>query len=327
MSRRALITGGTGFIGAHLARALVSEGTTVTLADNGFRSARDDTIDALLRAGGADYVEADLTRPGDLGKLRGPYDEIYHLAAIVGVRYASERPADVLRTNVLITINLLDWVRANGVGRLFLASTSEVYAATVDRGLAPVPTPESVLVSFGDGSIARYSYGLSKIVSEMLVRESARRDGYEQLTVRFHNVFGPRMGYEHVIPQLLERILRREAPFRLFGARQRRAFCYVDDAVASVLALMRSPSAAGHVVNVGNDHDETVIRDLAGMLFAITGYDAAIEEHPAPEGSVERRCPDLTLLRQLIGEPRFTPLRAALATTAAWYRDHARTPA
>jgi UDP-glucose 4-epimerase/UDP-glucuronate decarboxylase len=327
MARAALITGGTGFIGAHLARTLVAEGVRVTLVDNGFRSRRDAAIEEILRLGQAEVIDCDLTRAEEFAKVGGPYDEVYHLAAIVGVRYANERPAEVLRANVLATINLVDWLPASGLKRVLLASTSEVYAATVDRGLAPVPTPEDVLLSVGDGSVPRYSYGLSKIVSEMLVRESARRDGYEQTTVRFHNIYGPRMGYEHVVPQVLERIARREAPFAVYGARQKRAFCYVDDAVTSVLDLMRSPRAAGRLVNVGNDQEEIEIRDLVRLLFEITGYNAEVEERPAPQGSVDRRCPDLSLLRDLIGDRRPTPLRQGLATTAAWYRDHARTAA
>jgi UDP-glucuronate decarboxylase len=324
MARAALVTGGTGFIGAHLARALVADGARVTLMDNGFRSTRDATIDELVRSGSVETVDCDLTRAADVARVSGQFDEVYHLAAIVGVRYADERPAEVLRTNVLATINLVDWLPRSGAKRVLLASTSEVYAATVDRGLAPVPTSEDVLLSIGDGTIPRYSYGLSKMVSEMLVREAARRDGYEQTIVRFHNVYGPRMGYEHVVPQVLERIARRETPFVVFGARQRRAFCYVDDAVASTLALMRSPNAAGQLVNVGNDQEETAIRDLVDMLFEITGYHAETQERPAPAGSVDRRCPDLSRLRELVGEQHYTPLHEGLAATAAWYREHAR---
>lgn len=327
MTRAVLVTGGTGFIGAHLAQALLADGAAVTIVDNGFRSSNDAAIDDLAHLGPLQIVNCDLTRAEEVARLAGPFDEVYHLAAIVGVRYANERPYEVLRTNILATINLLDWLRTKAPRRLLLASTSEVYAATVDRGLAPVPTSEDVLLSIGDGRVRRYSYGLSKIVSEVLVRESARRDGYEQTIVRFHNVYGPRMGYEHVVPQVLERIARREAPFTVYGAGQSRAFCYVDDAVANVLALVRSPGAAGQLVNVGNDREEIQIRHLVRLLFDVTGYNATVEERPAPEGSVERRCPDLTLLRQLVGEQRFTPLRGGLAATAAWYRENARTAA
>src|SRR5262249_14611432 len=160
------------------------------------------------------------------------------LAAIVGVRYANEIPARVLRTNLLLTINVLDAMRSLGARRLLFTSTSEVYAATVERGLAPVPTPEDVLLSVGDGLTDPFSYGLSKIAGEMLVRQCAVRDGYEQVTVRFHNVYGPRMGHDHVIPEVLDRIRAREDPFRVYGADQKRAFCYVDDAVEAILALM-----------------------------------------------------------------------------------------
>jgi UDP-glucose 4-epimerase/UDP-glucuronate decarboxylase len=317
MAEKALITGGAGFIGLHLARRLVEQGTQVTLLDNFSRAALDDDLERLLPA--VTVVKHDLTLPlpDDIGS---DFDQVYHLAAIVGVRYSNDMPHHVLRTNILATINVLDWCRRSNGAALCFASSSEAYAQSVWAGVAPIPTPETVPLLVPDMDVPRSSYGASKIMGELLCLSYARAFAFPLRVIRYHNVYGPRMGYEHVIPQFIERALERRDPFDVFGGDQSRAFCYVDDAVEATLQLMALPQSGPLIVNVGNDLAETRIEDLARMLFRIVGISPVLNLCSPPAGSPERRRPDLTQLRRLIGYQPNVDLARGLRLTYEWYR-------
>jgi len=129
------------------------------------------------------------------------------------------------------------------------------------------------------------------------------------------------MGTDHVIPELALRALRREDPFHVYGADQRRAFCHVSDAVEATARLVATPAAWGRVVNIGNDTEETRIDDLVSLVLRLADLTPRLERLPAPAGSVDRRCPDLTRLRELTGYAPKVPLAAGLRETFDWYRD------
>jgi UDP-glucuronate decarboxylase len=316
---RVLVLGGAGFIGYHLAVRLADEGHTLTLVDDLSRGRADAALQALGRRPDVRFVQADLTMPEALQALPRAWDQVYMLAAVVGVRNVERDPAQVLRTNTLALQHLLDWLPAAGE-TLFFASTSEVYAGSVALGLAPVPTPESVPLAIADAAAPRAAYAISKLVGEAMVAHAGRARGLRWVIGRFHNVYGPRMGTDHVIPELALRAIRREDPFRLYGARQRRAFCHVADAVEAVIRLVATDGASGLVVNIGNDTEETVIEDLARLVVRHAGYEPAVEPRPAPVGSPERRCPDLTRLRALTGFAPKVALETGVADTYDWYR-------
>lgn len=317
MSRRVLITGGAGFIGLHLARRLVEDGDAVTLADDLSRGRRDAELEAVLEH--ASYVPLDVTDPAAFGRLEGPFDEIYHLAAVLGVKRVAEQPLRVLDVNLGGTLNLLRWLDGNPGGRLLLASTSEVYAWTRRFHELPVPTPEDVPLAVTDLRDPRSTYAASKIVSELAVTQWAAARGREHVIVRYHNVYGPRMGYDHVIPELLERALVGQDPLVVYSPTHRRAFCFVSDAIGGTIAAMRSPAAAGATINIGDDGGECTIAELATRLLAAAGIARDIDGQPAENDPIDRRCPDIAAARALLGyEPR-VPLDDGLVRTAAWY--------
>jgi nucleoside-diphosphate-sugar epimerase len=311
---KVLLLGGAGFIGLHLARRLRADGHAVTVVDDFSRGRRDDELTEL----DVDVRSADLTDPASYAAIEPGWDQVYMLAAVVGVRNVESDPARVIRVNTLALMHLLDWLRPGD--RLFFASTSEAYAGGVTTGLVPVPTAENVPLVIEDVASPRYTYAISKTLGEAAVIHTARAKGFEAVIGRFHNVYGPRMGADHVIPELSLRAARGEDPFRLYGADQSRAFCYVDDAVEAVVRLMAEPRATGRIVHIGNDA-ETNIGDLAKLVLRIAGVSPAIDDVPAPAGSVARRCPDLTLLRELTGyEPRVA-LEEGVRRTYAWYQE------
>jgi UDP-glucuronate decarboxylase len=317
---RILVLGGAGFVGYHLVKQLTAErGASVTVVDDFSRGRRDAELAAVLHRPGVNLHEADLTEPGALSALDKTWDEVYMLAAVVGVRHAMNDPVRVLRVNTLAVLNVLDWLTP-AAGRVFFASTSETYAGGVELGQLPVPTPEDVPLSVRDVTNPRLAYAASKILGESATIHYARERGLPFVIGRLHNVYGPRMGADHVIPELSLRALAREEPFRVYGLEQRRAFCHVSDAVEAIRRLMAAEAAVGLVVNIGNDSEETRVGDLLALVLRLASFSPTLDVRPAPPGSVPRRCPDLTRLRTLTGYRPSIALADGVRDTFEWYR-------
>lgn len=311
-----LLLGGAGFIGLHLARRLLADGHQVTVVDDFSRGRHDPELDAL----DVRVISADLTDPASFAALPADCDHVYLLAAVVGVRNVERDPSRVVRINTLVVLNTLEWITAPQ--RLFFASTSEAYAGGVATGVVPVPTPETVPLVVEDVTAPRFAYGISKMLGEAAVIHAGRAKNVPVVVGRFHNVYGPRMGADHVIPELSLRALRGEDPFVVYGTDQFRAFCHVDDAVEAVVRLMATDAAAGRIVHIGDDTAETNIGELAELVLKIAGHAPEVRTEPAPPGSVARRCPDLTLLRALTGYSPGVSLDEGVRRTFDWYRTH-----
>jgi UDP-glucose 4-epimerase/UDP-glucuronate decarboxylase len=315
----ALLLGGAGFIGLHLARRLLADGHRVTIVDDFSRGRDDRDLAEVRRHAAVTIVSGDLTEPATWADLPHGWDQIYLLAAIVGVRNVERSPAQVIRVNTLPALHLLDWVVPGE--RVFFASTSEVYGGGVDAGIVAVPTPEGVPVMISDVTAPRSAYAVSKLLGEAAFVHGAPANDVRAVVGRFHNVYGPRMGADHVIPEMALRALGGEDPFRVWGADQYRSFCYVDDAIEAMLRLMDSAGAAGQIVHIGDDSEQTNIADLAKLVLRVAGVSPAIRAEPAPVGSVGRRCPDLTRLRRLTGYEPLVPLEEGVRRTFDWYRE------
>jgi UDP-glucuronate decarboxylase len=319
LAERVLITGGAGFIGSRIARRQLEEGLEVSLVDDFSRTTDDGELRALVDR--VRLIEHDLTRPIPDEILGERHARVYHLAAIVGTQRSMETPQQVLRTNLLATVNVLDWCVRHRPDRVFLSSTSEVMDGAVRLGLTELPASEDGPVAIPDLSLPRSSYAVSKLASEALLLHYSSAFGFAARIARFHNVYGPRMGHDHVIPQFIDRVLRGMDPFPIYGAYQSRAFCYVDDAVEATLRLMDVPGAEPLTVNVGNDSEQIRIVDMAQRLFQVAGVSPDVDVHPPPTGSPESRLPDLRRLRELTGyQPQFD-LDTGLHKTYEWYRD------
>lgn len=319
---KVLITGAAGFVGCHLATELAQrDGYELTLVDNLTRGRRDVDFGALLSQPNVHFVAADLSTPAAFEQLGSGFDHVYHLAAIIGVKNVLSRPWDVVRINALTTLHLLEWFAAGGGKKLLFSSTSEAYAWTQKFHELPIPTPENVPLALTEIGNARSSYAGSKIFGELAVTHACATVGKPFVNVRYHNVYGPRMGFEHVIPELYERVLAGEDPLVVYSTHHSRAFCYVSDAVAATIAAMESEAANGATLNIGNDAEVT-IGDLAQRILAKVKPGAKIEPREAKHDPILRRCPDISRARQLLGyEPRVS-LDEGLDKTFAWYRPH-----
>lgn len=324
-ARRILITGGAGFIGLHLARLLAQEETAeVTIVDDFSRGQRDEEVAALAARPNVRLEAADLADPASWQRLGRHYDDVYHFAAVIGVKHVLARPQEVVRINALSTIHLLDWFVGGGATKLLFCSTSEAYAWTQLVQKLPVPTAEDVPLTLTTLANPRSSYAGSKIFGELAVNQYCLAHGKRFVVLRYHNVYGPRMGHEHVIPELLERTLAGEDPLVVYSADHTRAFCYVADAVDATIAAMCEPDADGQTINVGNDHEEVTIGELALRIRTHTELTPVIEPRAAVNDPIQRRCPDLSRARALLGYEPKVMLDEGLNRTAAWYAPRLR---
>lgn len=316
---RALITGGAGFIGAHLAGRLVREGLEVDLVDDFSRAVRDDELASLESSSKVRVVQRDLRLPGALDDLDDAYRYVVHLAAIVGVGRVVRQPSAVLGDSVTMLRNVVAAAaRQPGPPRLVFLSTSEVYAGTLASFTLRFPTPESTPLTVTDLEQPRTSYMLAKIYGEAMCHHA----GVPFTILRPHNVYGPRMGLSHVIPELLQRAHEAASGARLEVASMdhRRTFCHIDDAVEMIWRASSSPSCIGETLNIGVSEPEVSIGDLAALIATTVGKQVEIVALPPTPGSPPRRCPDMTRTRALIGYDPQVALASGIRETYDWYR-------
>jgi nucleoside-diphosphate-sugar epimerase len=318
---RVLITGGGGFIGAHLARLLADREDEVDLVDDLSRGRLDSDLEALAERPNVHLIEADLLAADAPDLLSAEYDLIFHLAAIVGVANVLDAPDRVLRLNVELLATALDLAaRQDGLERFVFASTSEVYAGTLELGDLPLPTPEDAPLTVPDPRLPRTSYMLSKIFGEAMAFQS----GLPVTVVRPHNVYGPRMGLAHVIPELLQRAHDAQDGGRLgvHSVDHRRTFCHVSDAVEMIARAARAPEGAGQTLNIGKQEPEIAIGDLAQIVIGVVGRRLEIEPLPEHPGSPPRRCPDMTRTTEVTGYTAQMSVEDGVRDTYDWYRPN-----
>ncbi|MDA0991541.1 MAG: NAD-dependent epimerase/dehydratase family protein [Verrucomicrobia bacterium] len=300
MTKHHLVTGAAGLIGFELTKQLLAVGDQVTAIDCYLKGGADDLAQlAQAHADQLTIIEGDLCDADTLRGVAGPIDTIYHLAAIVGVAHVNANPYDTLQINVRSTCNVMDLAMASSCRCVAFASSSENYAGGVDHGWIALPTDEAVPLVITDIQLPRWSYAASKIAGEAAVFGAAHKAGFIPVAMRFHNVYGPRMGLTHVIPELFDRCRRKLDPLPVYGLDATRSFLHVDDA-ARAIRLATSPAAAsdGGIINIGSDQ-EISIQQLLETMFELTGHHPTLEAHPAPPGSVKRRVPDIHKLQAL----------------------------
>ncbi len=313
-----LITGAAGFIGFALAESLSKRGdTNVYVVDNFVRGESDAAYAELCARDSVVAFDLDLTDSNAVRELPESIDLILHMAALNGTQNFYERPYDVVRCSTLPTFHLLDrYGPASGLKRFVYAGSSEAYAGTVSRFDWPVPTAEDVPLCITDPSNLRWSYGGSKLHGEILVTAACHQYEKDYTIIRYHNAYGPRMGDKHVVPDFLERM--KNGIYSLYGHSDTRSFIYIDDVVRATVMLAECADAANETVNVGSEH-ETKIVDIGKMLLELAGIDAEIELHDSPKGSVPRRAPDISKLKELVGYAEEISLADGLRRTMDYY--------
>lgn len=325
--KRVLITGAAGFIGHHLAKNLAArkdEQVELVLVDNLQRGQMDADLLATIELPNVRFQVADLTNPAEWDGIQRNIDEIYHLAAVNGTKRFYSAPHEVLRTNTLTMIHALDWAaKLERRPKFLFTSSNEAYAGALAAfGQLPIPTPEEVPLVIHDPRNPRWSYAGTKLIGEQFVIHYAAHYQIPSVIVRPHNFYGPRAGYDHVIPELIARIGKRQDPFVLFGPNETRSFCYIDDAVWAMISAMGCASVDPPTFHIGSA-EETTIRWLADRLFARANWwPEDIDPQPSPAGSVKRRLADTTCIHEQTGWAATTTLAEGLSRTYEWYVDH-----
>lgn len=309
---KALITGGAGFIGSHLAERLLKDGHKAAVIDN-LSTGSLRNIEGFKNLPGFNFVEGDIRNTKLIEPLMEQCDVVYHLAAAVGVKLIADRPVHTIETNIGGTEVVLD--TANKFGKkILIASSSEVYGKN-----ETVPFREDDDIVLGSTRMSRWSYACSKAIDEFLGLAFHQQYKLEVVIGRFFNTIGPRQTgqYGMVVPRFVQRALKNE-PISIYGTgQQRRCFCYVEDLIDAVTSLMDCREAAGQVYNIGSS-EEITIESLADKIIKMTNSKSKKEFVPyekaygRPIEDMMRRVPNIGRIKDMTGWEPKTSLDDAL---------------
>ena len=321
-----LVLGGGGFIGRNIVQYLIDrEDCNVTAADikrgSNFNSIKEDPSKSIRFT----EVIDDFSEKKAFNKFQIKFDEIYMLAASVGVNKTLLNPELVIRNNTLLTLNTLEWVSKNPVKKILFSSSSENYAGTSDLFDIDLPTNETVPLCISDIKHPRWTYAVSKIHGESSFLHSAKANAYKCTIVRYQNIIGPEMGFGHAIPHIVERFIKKnENPFKIYGHDQTRAFCYIDDAVEGTVGAMESTNSDGEIYHIGNQ-EEVNMYELTTYIGKLLDYKGEYEEAITYPGSVSRRCPDIKKAMKDFGYNPKVKWKNAVTKTTDWYNTFFKT--
>ena len=319
--KKILITGGLGFIGFNLVKKHLKLGHKVIVFDSFFKNKGqiDREFHKELNNKNLKLIKIDLTKKIKIQTSFKNLDIVYHLAAINGTELFYEIPYKVATDNLLITINLLKLFEKIKVSKIIYSSTSEVYSDGYKMNTIKIPTAEDVPIVFSQPTDTRYSYGTSKFMCEFLVREFGKKFKINTIIIRYHNIYGSRMGTKHAIPQITQRIISGENPLRVYGANETRAFCYIDDAVEATFKLGVKKVSNGEIIHIGNDQEEIKIKDLVKKMLKILNKKIKIMPIKGKSSSVKRRCPSIKKLNKITNFKPSINLDTGLKKTIEWY--------
>ena len=321
MSKKVLIIGGAGFIGYYLTKYLAENmNYKITIADNFFRGKMDDNLAKIVLDHKIKVIKGDLTEACYFQAFDKDYDQVYMLASVVGVDYTTSIPNELIRINTALILNTLEWLKTTKVKRTLFTSTSECYAGAIEAFDYTIPTPEEVPLTISDIKHPRFTYAVTKMLGESGFHNYSKVFGFENVIVRYHNVYGPRMGFKHVIPHLAQRFLKGETPFKVYGHDQTRSFCYITDAVKGTVDAMEK-GGNGETFHIGTQ-DEITIEALIKEAGKIMGYKGTYENAPTYPGSVSRRCPDITKAKRELNYKPVVDWKVGLRQTMEWYQEY-----
>ena len=318
-----LITGGAGFIGSHLAEALLERGDNVRVIDN-LSTGSLENVQHLQGNPRFSLVVDTIMSENVMEELIEGSDIIYHLAAGVGVKYVIDNALSSLLTNIRGTEIVLELADSNGKSKMILTSTSEVYGKN-----GKVPFKEDDDRVLGSVYSTRWGYSMSKAVDEFLALAYWRERSLPTVSVRLFNTCGPRQTgrYGMVLPRFVRSALLGQ-PLTVYGdGTQTRCFTYVGDVIEALIGLAEKDEAVGEVFNIGSSQ-EVSIRELAERVIGLIGSDSGIKyisyEEAYGEGfeDMKRRIPDISKIRDLIGWTPKVDLDGLLTTVIDYYKEH-----
>ncbi|MBN2356103.1 GDP-mannose 4,6-dehydratase [candidate division KSB1 bacterium] len=319
---KALITGGAGFIGSHLAERLLARGDDVCVIDD-LSTGKLENVTHLRDNPRFQLAVETILNETVMDRLVSECDVIYHLAAAVGVELIVKSPVETIERNVLGTHTVLR-LAARYLRRVLIASTSEVYGKSES-----VPFREEDDRVLGPTTKSRWSYSCSKAIDEFLALAYHKEKGVETIIMRLFNTVGPRQTgrYGMVIPRLVKQALDGR-PMTVYGdGQQVRCFTYVDDVVTAAIKLMETPKAVGEVFNIGNGSGISIM-DLAGKIKQLTGSKSEMVLVPYEKAyeqgfeDMRIRVPDLSKAKKMIGYEPKIELEEILQRVITHFRTH-----
>ena len=314
-----LITGGAGFIGFNLVKKLAkNKNNYIFIIDDLSKKTDNSDLSHILRKKNVKIIKKDLKKISDFLKNYN-FDYIYHFAAILGVQKVIDQPYDTLRENILTTISVINFAKKQKkLKKICFTSTSEVYAYTLKKKLTKYPTPEDTDFLISRDFNPRSSYLLSKVVGEYLINYS--RLNY--VILRPHNIFGPQMGFVHVIPQLTKKILRSNKKEVLINnPKHKRTFCSIDFAIELIFNITHNKKTSKKVFNIGSPQGEISIMNLAQQINKILGLKTKlIPSKIKKDGSPEKRRPNMK--RGLAFTNHKHNFKKGLKETVLWYKKY-----
>jgi UDP-glucose 4-epimerase len=315
--KKALVTGAGGFLGRALVKKLLSDGYAVRAVDNNTRG-NLETIKELKQV---ELIKGDILNYQDALQWCDGVEEVFHLAAINGTKNFYEIPQKVLEVGVIGTHNLTKAALETKAKRLIFASTSEVYNTP-----SIVPTPEQEVPKIPDIFNARFSYAGGKLAGELIVVNYLRGTNTNFTIFRPHNVIGPQMGFEHVIPNFVEKIFKahkkssgkKQLDIEIQGSgTETRSFIFVDDASDAILTATRG--GGSELYHIGNEDEHTII-DLLKTVGNSLGFEINAIAGEMAKGSPIRRCPNTEKIRALGFKSKYD-FAGAVKKTSEWYWD------
>ena len=318
--KKFLILGGAGFIGYNLASKLSkNKKNEVHIVDNFSRGKFDKDFKVLSKLQNVKLKNIDLLK-NSKNKFNKNYDYIFNLAAIIGVSNVMKFPYKVLINNVLIQSKALSIAKIQkNLKKFIFFSTSEVYAGSNNYFNTKIPSPENTPLTISSLKNNRSTYMISKIYGEAMCYHS----NIPFLILRPHNIYGERMGLNHVIPEILKKIknLKDKELLKVFTPKHTRSFCYIDDAINQIIKLTNS-SFKNEDFNIGNDKDEISIYQLVKKCLKILNKKNKILPLKNIHNSPKRRCPSMKKTFSCINRSKFTRLNDGINKMLKWYENN-----
>jgi len=306
-----LVTGGTGFIGSNISKYLVDKKYNVKIFDNNSRGSINKIKKFKKKI---KFIKGDIRNKSDLNKALKKTDAVVHLAYINGTKTFYTEPVKILEIAVKGILNVLECCIENNIKELYLASSSEVYQ-TPNK----IPTDENESLKIPDIFNPRYSYGGGKILTELMGVHYGKKFFKKLVIFRPHNVYGPDMGNDHVVPEFINRFKNiGNKKFKILGSgEETRSFIYIDDFIDAFDLIVRKGKHL-NIYNIGTS-EKVKIKKLASLISKSFDKKILFNKKKIAKGSTKNRCPDITKIKKL-GFKKKNNLKTGLLKTIKWYK-------
>ena len=320
LHKKILITGGAGFIGYHLTNYLLKKNYLIKIIDKFPIYYQNNNLKNFQKYKNFSYSKINLKF-----KIRKKFNDlshIFHLAASLGVKSINKNPYDSFKNNINSLINLIDNLKNYSPNStLIYFSSSEVYSPLISRKKLKLPAKEDVDLLVSKEVIKRDSYYLSKLIGEKIVQLS----GLKYIILRPHNIYGPQMGFRHVISELIKKIQatnnNKYKKCEIFSPYHSRSFCYIDDAIKQIVKISFNKKSHNKIFNIGNSKGEIKIFKLAKLIKNTLKSNVALIKGSITPGSPTRRVPDITKTLKLTKLKKLVKLEEGIEKTIEWFNE------